>query len=436
MPVLDNLLATVVLATTLGAAFAACGSDDETQGPPADPLTLEGEAELFPGLDYSTGLQPPGSPVQASFSITAAGVTKLSAQATASGSSSSPTLTGSPGTGTVAIEGRFVMAGQLKIDVSGLPSYDGPIPGIENTEIVMSGSTSFDPFSLDSPQSARADIPAADLPGIPLPGGIPGQLVLTVAEGSFVEVAFTPSCAGIDGDQASYAGTVDRAGSLVIAPSVEVEIPVVGTQTFDIPSFTVDLALGTSPLVATAKVTEYGGKPSSGDHQSGSCMGTGVGGDGTGGGGVGGSGTGGGGTGGGGAGGGEATASLVIDGTPMTVTGVSMWHDNQGIPNTVFIDFQGPDFPGTNDVLIDIYGAASGCTNGNIVWLRPDVDNSLYPDFYISDATASCGLEVTSIASMPGESVVGSFTGMVTSLQNQPLLPVDLAITFDVPYQP
>src|SRR5215213_7056057 len=47
--------------------IGACGGDEsESAGPPVE-ITLKGESELFPSLNYSTGLLPDGSPIQASF---------------------------------------------------------------------------------------------------------------------------------------------------------------------------------------------------------------------------------------------------------------------------------------------------------------------------------------------------------------------------------
>ncbi|MEO1512877.1 MAG: hypothetical protein AAFU70_12460, partial [Planctomycetota bacterium] len=181
---------------------------------------LEGTDPLFPGLDYDTGLQPPGSPVQASFRVSAEGGASVRAEVVASGSEDAPTLTGVPSTGTITVGGSFGLEGRLVADVSGLPSYDGPIPGIENVAIDFEVTTPFDPFSLSAPVVARADIPAANLPRIPLPGGIPGGLDIEVASGSFVEVTLTGREACVDDDGARYAVSLARAGTLVLAPTV------------------------------------------------------------------------------------------------------------------------------------------------------------------------------------------------------------------------
>jgi hypothetical protein len=399
-----------------GVLMPACDDSDES----ASNITFAAEDPLFPDFDFSTGLQPAASPVQASFTITANGASHVSASAKASGSEDSPTLTGLPQTGALNITGGFGMEGQLKIDISGLPSYDGPIPGIENVDIPFTGSNAFSPFAIETPVSTRAAIPPQRLPEIPLPGGIPGQLVLEVAEGSFIETSFSGTCAGISGTQASYTGSIDRAGSLVIQPSVEVEVPLIGTQVFEIPSFTVDLALGSSDLSMTAAVDTFGDKPEAGDHREGACTPTGT--SGSGGGGAGGSGEGGSAVGGGGAGGSGVdggTATLEIDGVVMTITHIALWPAGGYDDNThVFIQFEGPRFDGNSDMAIDIVEAGSGCAMGNSAWLRPDVANQLYPDQYVSTEDYDCGLEILTVPTMSGQSAVGSFSGYLDALQS------------------
>jgi hypothetical protein len=422
--------------TMVAATLVACGGDAE-DGAAGASLTLAGQTELFPGFDFSTGLQPPGAPVQASFSVAAQGGATVTVDATASGSASEPTLTGVPGAGTVAIAGSFVLAGELHVDISGIPSYDGPIPGLEDTAIDISGSAPLEPFSIGAVVSARADIPPTTLPKIPLPGGIPGKLAVTVDAGSFVEVAFSPSCAGVDGGEATYLGSVQRSGALVIAPAIEIDLPFGGTKTFDIPSFTVDLALGSSELVATAEVGEYAAEPSNGDHQAGSCFGTVMGGGegGVGGGGVGGSGAtaGGGGTGAGAPTEGP-TATVQIDGVPMTVVYIDMWTASSPV-NHLFIHFTGPGFPGSeHDVSISLDATGVGCEDGNTFWLRPALAPD-YPEQYYDSGKADCGADITSLATAPGARAMGTFFGSLRSIagasdDTKPLL----AVTFDVPY--
>jgi hypothetical protein len=265
----------------VGALIVACRGDDD--GPTqVEELVFAGEVEVLPGFSFDTGLQPPGSPVQAAFSVSAAGTVAVSAGAAPSGSSSEPTLSGLPERGTLEVEGGFALEGQLVIDVTGA-SYEGPIPGIEDLEIDVAAQTTFDPFALGEAVSVRAEIPPTRLPSIPLPGGIPGSLVLHVSEGSFLDVSLSGLGACVEGDEARYEVEIDRAGTLVISPSVEIEIPLLGTETFEIPELSVDLGLGSSELAMTAAIGTFGARPAQGDHVEGTCSGVGPGEPGTGG---------------------------------------------------------------------------------------------------------------------------------------------------------
>jgi hypothetical protein len=274
-----------LLGTTLclaGAiALEACEGDE------AAPIELSGSDPLFPGFSYDTGLLPDGAPVQASFKVVAEGAANVRASAIPSeGDDDVPTITGVAGSGALGVTGKFGLEGRLVIAVSGLPSYDGPIPGIENVAIQMGAETPFDPFSIGGAVATRADIPPSRLPDIPLPGGIPGSLVLEVAEGSFVNVTMTGVSACASSDEAQYTVKLERSGNLVIKPSVEVEVPLIGTQSFEIPSVEVPLAFDPSTLTMRAEIGELGAEPEGGDAISQSCDGS----SGPGGGGPGGSG--------------------------------------------------------------------------------------------------------------------------------------------------
>ncbi len=264
----------LLLATVLTSSFTlgAC-DDDATENVVSAALQFEAEDPLFPGFSYDTGLLPDGASVQASFSITADGAAKVVAQAIPSGSAESPTLSGTPDTGELAVGGSFGMEGRLVIDVSGLPSYDGPIPGIENVVIEFASTQPFSPFSIGTPVTTRTDIPPTRLPSIPLPGGLPGSLVLEVAEGSFMEVAATGTTACVEGNEARYAMSVERSGTLVILPLIEIDVPLLGTKTFEIPKFEVPLSLDPSTLTMRADIAAFGAKPATGDHVSATCSG-------------------------------------------------------------------------------------------------------------------------------------------------------------------
>lgn len=246
------------LALALALALAACGGSDDDSASDAT-IELSADVELLPGFALDTGLQPADSPVQASFALKASGQGTVHESAVAASASA---LYGVPETGKVTIDGSFTLEGALHVDLSGLPSYDGPIPGLENLTIDFSGSEAFDPFSIDEDVVVAAPIPPATLPEIPLPGGVPGKLVIRIGEGSFAQLTFRGRCAGTDGSLAKTEGTIDRGGALILNPSIEVDVPVVGTKSFDIPAITVDLgAMPASDVAAEAAVRALGAAP-------------------------------------------------------------------------------------------------------------------------------------------------------------------------------
>jgi hypothetical protein len=295
-------------------APVACGSsDDEAAGASgAGPdVVFHADVAGLPGVQADTGLVPSGSPVQLELSISASGSGAVDARAVASGSKSAPTLTAKKGSGKVAIAGGFAFDGRLVVDITGLPKYDGPIPGLADVKLEFSGDGTFDPYLLGGEAKAVAPIPATDLPAIPLPGGLPGKLVLKVSEGSEVDVAFHGTCASIEGATAQYTGSVTRGGSLVLAPRVEIDVPVVGTKTFDIPSVTVPIAVPAEDVDLGSPTVTFGAAAPFGDKAKvGSCHGGGQGGAGHGGAGQGGTAHGGAGQGGAGQGGAGGAACL------------------------------------------------------------------------------------------------------------------------------
>jgi hypothetical protein len=251
-------------------SFAACGDDTSSTGTDLSEVTFEKEVELFPGFEFDTGLQPPASPVQASFAVIAKGNAIVTAVAAASGSESSPTLSGLPDRGTLKLGGGFSMTGNLIVDLTGL-SYDGEIPGLDDVDIPFEGEASFDPFLLDDDAEGKADIEPAELPGIPLPAPIPGELVLTIVEGSFVSVTLSGRSVCVDGSEGHYDATIARGGTLVIQPLIRIEVLGV-SEDFPIPEFSVDFALGGPEDIAMkADVESFGAKPGDGDHTSEKC---------------------------------------------------------------------------------------------------------------------------------------------------------------------
>src|SRR5262249_20802134 len=169
--------------------FFGCGGSSHD-------MKFHGEADVLPGFNWDSGLVPSGVPVQVELSVTAAGKVSVDAGADQGGPADKPTVVGRRGSGELKIEGGFKLTGRLKADLTGL-RYDGNIPGLDNTDLKFHGETAFDPFLLGGAKAtATAEIPETMLPPIPLPGGLTGQLIITIAKGSTVSVDFSGVCAG------------------------------------------------------------------------------------------------------------------------------------------------------------------------------------------------------------------------------------------------
>lgn len=189
---------------------------DETN---ATEIALTASSEPLKSFNYDTGLIPAGSPAQVQLKLSAGGGIKIEA----TGTPSAKGLEGKKGSGKVAIDLHVKLDGRLKSD-SALGSSDGDLPGLEDIDIAIKGTTSFDPFLVGDKDEAKLDakIPAADLPDIPL-GATPGKLKLSVVEGSVLHSSFKGSCVSVSKEKASFAGELKTSGNLILKGTLAVE---------------------------------------------------------------------------------------------------------------------------------------------------------------------------------------------------------------------
>ncbi|MDB4995567.1 MAG: hypothetical protein JWM74_2999 [Myxococcaceae bacterium] len=248
-----STLFVVVLCSTVLGSLPSCGGDDVS----SNDLEFHGEGDVMPNFSFDTGLVPAGSKVQVQFVLTAAGKVSADAKAEQGGPSDSPSVVGKAGSGKLAVDGHFKLQGKLKIAVSGLPEYDGPIPNLENVDIKFGGEKVFDPFLLGTSTNVITDIPETKLPPIPLPGGLTGQLVITIAKGSTVNSEFAGVCAAVSNGKASYVGKTATTGVLKLKPTVVLKIPIKGDTSFDLPEIPISLPAKDTPL-------DLGTRPASG----------------------------------------------------------------------------------------------------------------------------------------------------------------------------
>jgi hypothetical protein len=215
------------------ALASACGGDPE-------PVALEASVELLDSFSYDTGALPGSGPVQVSLKVSGSATAKLRLPAIASEASGGPALHAA-GPGTIEVSGGFFLDGTLKVDQTGLPKYDGDLPGLADVSLPISGSAPVMGFAIDEPVTVSAVIQPGDLPPIPLPGGLPGKLQLSVGEGSTIDVTIEGTCASVEGSTAGYQGTAIRAGTVNLDIAVELDTGFAGTKSFDIGTVAIPL---------------------------------------------------------------------------------------------------------------------------------------------------------------------------------------------------
>jgi hypothetical protein len=246
----------VLPALLLGLGLLACSGDASN-----DVVEVSGATPLFPDFSFDSGLQPAGSPVQASFKASVGGEMRVSARAGAKDGK------GVASSGKLAIELHTSLEGKLKVS-SGLVKYDGPIPGLDDIDVPIAGEVPFDPFLLEDGEEASLDapVPPTDLPPIPLDGvGVPGTLTLTVKDGSAVHATLHGSCVEGSGGKATFDGETQTSGTIVLGATVKLDLPAPLNQEVTLPDMTIELP--SSPGTISAEGSAAG----IGDFRAGAC---------------------------------------------------------------------------------------------------------------------------------------------------------------------
>lgn len=230
------------------------GADGHSVGGPVA-VSFSGELAAFPDFGYDTGWLPEGSPIQVKVLVSVEGKLTATADAQVGGTSESPEMAGTPGTGDYKLSVTFVMQALLKVDFAAA-SFEGPISDGADIVYEVSGEAAFDPFLIGGDAVLTAPIPDTEVARIPVAGSIPGvkgDVVINLS--GTIKSTFSGTCAAIDGSQAQYVGNTATSADLIIKPSVEIKIPLILDEKlapFDVPVTTpaVDIAmdLGTKPV--------------------------------------------------------------------------------------------------------------------------------------------------------------------------------------------
>ena len=241
-----NVQSTVLVGLLLAVGIAAgCGSSSKKKG--GQKIDFQGEQKFLPDFEQDSGYVPSGSPGKLRVVASARGAIGAGAQARSGGSNLSPVS----GSGNLSMDGGLNLGIHTKIDFMGY-KYEGKLKTIEYG--IEPKNKSFDPFLLDDEVSTTAELPSEDLAELPVPS-IPIATVVISVEGGSVTTSFRGSCAQAADGVGQYLGETVTSGTVEIAGTIKLEIPVTGTKTFgpfsipvDIPEIPNALDLGTRSL--------------------------------------------------------------------------------------------------------------------------------------------------------------------------------------------
>lgn len=239
----------LLLIASLGLGSAACTNSAVGEGVAdvSSGFAVDGEAPVFPGFSYDTGLMPSAGPAQASFKASIGGALRATTRARLADGKA----VGVKGSGKLAIDLHAKLAGRLKV-TSTLKSYDGEIPGLDDVDIAAVAEASFDPFLVDGQSvEAIANVPEAKLPDVPL-GSVPGHLELTVKSGSTVTAKLAGSCLSGADSKVAFTGATTMSGKIVLEAKLVLDLPRPLNEAVTLPLITIDLPETKGALASTS----------------------------------------------------------------------------------------------------------------------------------------------------------------------------------------
>ena len=263
--------------------LAAC--PDDGSGGFAGEIEFAGRQDFLPGFEQDTGFLPADSPAALRVVARASGGVDVAVRATTDGSSLTPVAQ----SGSLETSGGLTVEVSARINASGF-DYEGEVGSFEYT--IEPGETNFDPFLLEGEATVESSLPATELARVPVPS-LPGATVIVEVTGGTVTTRYSGTCAEAADGVGQVQGRTTTSGTVDVAGTVELEIPIIGTETFgpfpfalDIPETSSDIDLGARSLqtgepVEDASVcsgvssgTDSGATEGSGDGSSGTSGGT------------------------------------------------------------------------------------------------------------------------------------------------------------------
>jgi hypothetical protein len=239
----------IVAALWIAPAISACADTSAGSHSGADEIELEfgGEQRFLPGFDFDSGWLPNDSPVAVRSTVIADGGVTVVALATTDGETMTPVA----GSGALVVQGSLAFEVSARIDTNGL-MYEGIVDSFEYA--IEPANAAFDPFEIDTIATVTSMLPPAELGRVPIPS-VPGATLVVDVTGGEITTAFEGTCAEALDGYGQYTGAVTMQGVVGLAATIEIEIPIVGTQSFGpfpidvpIPAIETPMDLGTRSL--------------------------------------------------------------------------------------------------------------------------------------------------------------------------------------------
>lgn len=201
--------------------LASCGGEP-TSG--TVPLEFRGELDVLGGFERDTGFVPEASPASIRV-VTSANATFM---ATASATAQGDVLMPVAGSGTLTQELNLSLEVSARL-VTGALDYEGVVDTVEYGGEAT--STTFEPFLLGESVVLESPLPPAELATLPIPS-VPGATLQISLTGGTVSTTYAGECAAVADGVAQYTATATVEGVVELSGSVEVDVPLVGVETF------------------------------------------------------------------------------------------------------------------------------------------------------------------------------------------------------------
>lgn len=227
-------------------ALMGTGCGASSSGEPVQ-LDFSAERDVLGGFEQDTGFLPAQSPAALRVRATASAGLTVRASALVEGGELTPISE----SGQLTVGASFQLEVSARLDAAGV-DYEGVVD--EFSYDVEEVTVAFDPFLLDAEVTATATLTSAEVARVPIPS-VPGSTLIVEVTGGTIATRYSGVCAAVGDGAAQYTGRSVTDGTVELAGTIEISVPIIGSESFGpftidvpVPATTQDLDLGTLAL--------------------------------------------------------------------------------------------------------------------------------------------------------------------------------------------